>query len=149
SDGEIAARVPDKRRRGRRADPGSSLEAMGNKKRGPQGPRLRSWRGFVVCGPWVPDRAARVRDARLHLRRRGVIPVLYQVLFLLLVARRQLEQARGGAAEDVVLALLGEERQVVDRRRQVEIPVRVVRGVEQVVLRIHHAERALHRLAVL
>src|SRR5262245_53675670 len=37
-----------------------------------------------------------------------------QILFLLLVARLQLEQACRGAAENVVLALFGEERQVVD-----------------------------------
>jgi hypothetical protein len=34
-----------------------------------------------------------------------------QVLLLPLVAGRQLEEARGGAAEDIVLGLLGEERQ--------------------------------------
>src|SRR5262249_31537921 len=41
-------------------------------------------------------------DARL---RRDEVPELLQVLLLLLVARRQLEQARGGAAENVVLGL--------------------------------------------
>src|SRR3954447_25269637 len=44
--------------------------------------------------------------------RGGEIAELLQVLFLLLVARRQLEQARRGAAEDVVLGLFREERQV-------------------------------------
>src|SRR5712691_846839 len=43
----------------------------------------------------------------------GEIAEFDHVLFLLLVARRQLEQARRGAAEDVVLALLRDERQVV------------------------------------
>src|ERR1051326_2540810 len=38
-----------------------------------------------------------------------------QVLPLLRVARRQFEEPRRGAAEDVVLRLLGEERQVPDR----------------------------------
>src|SRR6202012_5583978 len=59
----------------------------------------------------------------------GEIAELLQVGLLLLVARRQLEQARGGAAEDVVLGLLRQERQVVDGRRQVEVPVRIVRRV--------------------
>src|SRR3954468_18004855 len=57
---------------------------------------------------------------------RGVIAELDQVFFLLLVARRKLEQPRRGAAENVVLGLLRQERQIVDRRRQVEIPMRVV-----------------------
>src|SRR6187200_2993552 len=65
-----------------------------------------------------------------------------EVLFLLLVARRQLVQARGVAAEDVVLGLLREERQVPDRRRQVEIPMRIVGGVEELRFRIDHAEGA-------
>src|SRR5882757_3609718 len=44
------------------------------------------------------------------------IAVLLEVFFLRLVARRQLEQARRGAAQDVVLALLRHERQVVAGR---------------------------------
>src|SRR5262245_43342557 len=59
----------------------------------------------------------------------GEVAELLQVLFLLLVARRQLEQPGCGAAQDVVLRLFAQERQVVDRRGQVEVPVRVVRGV--------------------
>src|SRR5690349_13396600 len=50
-------------------------------------------------------------------RSRCEIAEAAEILFLLFVARRQLEQPRGVAAEDVVLGLLGEERQVVDRRR--------------------------------
>ena len=50
----------------------------------------------------------------------------FQILFLLRVARRELEEPRRGAAEDVVLALLRKERQVPDGRRQIEIPVRIV-----------------------
>src|ERR1700730_6600537 len=78
-----------------------------------------------------------------------VVAELDQILFLLLVARLQLEQARRGAAEDVVLALLGEERQVVDGRRQIEVPMRIVGRVEEMVFRIHHAERLLQRFEVL
>src|SRR5262249_1842579 len=48
------------------------------------------------------------------LGRGGEIAEPLEVLFLFLVARRQLEQARRGAAEDVVLGLLREEGQVVD-----------------------------------
>src|SRR5262249_53462259 len=70
-----------------------------------------------------PGVAQESRRSGKRSRRRGVVPVLDQVLFLLLVARRQLEQARRGAAEDVVLGLLRQERQVVDGARQVEVPV--------------------------
>src|SRR5262249_29791909 len=54
-----------------------------------------------------------------------------EVRLLLVVARRQLEQARRGAAQDVVLALFRHERQVPDAARQIEVPVRIVGGVEQ------------------
>ena len=50
----------------------------------------------------------------------------FQILFLFCVARCKLEEPRGGAAEDVVLALLREERQVPDGGWQIEIPVRIV-----------------------
>src|SRR5215510_5912422 len=53
-----------------------------------------------------------------------------EVLLLLLVAWRQLEQAGRGAAQDVVLGLFRQELQVVDGRGQVEVPVRIIRGVE-------------------
>src|SRR5690242_16361373 len=69
----------------------------------------------------------------------SVVAELDQVFLLLLVARRQLEQARRGAAKDVVLGLLRKERQVGDRRRQVEVPVRIVGGVEQLGFRVDHA----------
>src|SRR5215471_21719820 len=71
------------------------------------------------------------------------IPEPLQILPLLLVARGELEQPCGGAAENIVLGPLGEERQIVDRARQVEVPVRIVGGIEQAVLGVHHAERAL------
>src|SRR4029079_659694 len=77
------------------------------------------------------ETAASSLAIRLTLRGSGMIAELDQVFLLLLVARRQLEQARRGAAKDVVLGLLREERQVVDRRGQVEVPVRIVRRVEQ------------------
>src|SRR5262245_12240207 len=38
----------------------------------------------------------------------------------------KVEQLGGVAAQDVALGLFGQERQVVDRRRQIEVPVRVV-----------------------
>src|SRR5262249_20275702 len=86
---------------------------------------------------------------KFKLRRGGEIAEPLQVLFLLVVARRQLEQARRRAAENIVLGLLRQERQVPDRRRQVEIPMRIVRRIEELRLGIHHAERALHRVVVL
>src|SRR5262245_65990859 len=71
----------------------------------------------------------------------GEIAEPLEVLLLLLVARRQLEQARRGAAQDVVLGLLRQELQVVDGCGQIEVPVWIVRRVEQLRLRIDHAER--------
>src|SRR5262245_51219606 len=65
-----------------------------------------------------------------------------QVCPLLVVARRQLEQAGGGAAEDAVLGLFRQERQVPDAAGQVEVPVRIVRRVEQLRVRVDHLERA-------
>src|SRR5580692_12948453 len=64
--------------------------------------------GHQHLGPALADKAANSR------RVGGEIAELLQVRLLLLVARRQLEQARRGAAEDVVLGLLRQERQVVD-----------------------------------
>src|SRR5262249_17061707 len=122
--------------------------------RGARGPSFRLRQGFSGQVETPADasvgRLLRTRaSCESRLRRGRIVPVLDQVLFLLLVARRQLEQARRGGAENVVFGLLGQERQVVDRARQVEVPVRIVGGVEQPVLRVHHAEGALHRLAVL
>src|SRR6267154_434723 len=56
----------------------------------------------------------------------GEVAVLDQVGLLLRVARLELEQARRRAAQDVVLGLVGQERQIVDGGRQVEVPVRIV-----------------------
>src|SRR4051812_34975162 len=78
---------------------------------------------------------------RIVLRSGREIAELLEVRFLRLVARRQLEQPRRGAAQDVVLGLLRQELQVVDGRGQVEVPVRVVRRVEELRFRIDHAER--------
>src|SRR5215469_5183103 len=80
---------------------------------------------------------------------RGVVAEPDEILFLLIVTRFQLGQARRGAAEDVVLSLLREKWQVIDSRRQVEVPVRIVGGVEEPVFRIHHAERLFHCLEIL
>src|SRR3954471_19712487 len=66
----------------------------------------------------------------------GVVAELDQVFFLLLVARRKLEQPRRGAAKNVVLGLLRQERQIVDRARQVEVPMRIVRSIEQLGFRV-------------
>src|SRR4029077_17308437 len=77
------------------------------------------------------------------------IAELLEVRLLRLVARRQLEQARRGAAQDIVLAFLRHEREIVDGRGQVEVPVRIVRRVKELRFRIDHAERALQRAHVL
>src|ERR1700730_16635436 len=82
--------------------------------------------GITAAGALSPSR-----------RGGGEIAELLQICLLLLVARRQLEQARRGAAEDVVLGLLRQERQVVDGRRQIKIPVRIVGGVKELRLRRH------------
>src|SRR5262245_29734777 len=79
----------------------------------------------------LPGRRSGLTPLSLCLGGGGQIAELLQVGLLLLVARRQLEQARRGAAQDVVLRLLRQELQVVDGRGQVEIPVRVVRRVEE------------------
>ena len=68
----------------------------------------------------------RCAPSGLQVLRRQV-SIFLQVRLLGGVARGQLEQPRGGAAEDVVLALLREERQVIDHGRQVEVPVWIVR----------------------
>src|SRR5262249_33670607 len=99
--------------------------------------------GSLKCPGRPRGRPGTPQTAVWCLRRRGEIAEPLEVLFLLLVARRQLEQARRGAAEDVVLRLLRQERQVRDGRGQIEVPVRIVRGVHQLRLRIDHAERAL------
>src|SRR6516164_9264939 len=70
------------------------------------------------------------RDAATAVTLRREIAVLDQVLFLLGIAGRSLERMRRGAAGDVVLGLPGEERQVVDRRRHIHVPVRMVAGAE-------------------
>src|SRR4029078_11995222 len=75
----------------------------------------------------------------------GWIAEFLEVRFLLVVARRQLEQSRRSAAENIVLGLLRQERQIVDRARQVEIPVRIVRGIQQLGLGVDHAEGAFER----
>src|SRR4029450_10014825 len=102
----------------------------------------------------LQNKTASRRDGRrLHLGLAlgcgGEIAEPLEVLALLLVTRRQLEQPRGGAAENVVLGLLREERQVVDRRGQIEIPVRIIRRVKELRLGVDHTEGALQRLAVL
>src|SRR5262249_58312896 len=72
----------------------------------------------------------------IDLRGGRKVAELLEVRFLRLVARRQLEQARRGAAQDVVLGLLRQELQVVDRRGQIEVPMRVVRRVKELRFRI-------------
>src|SRR5947208_11578690 len=67
----------------------------------------------------------------IALRGGREIAELLEIRFLRLVAWRQLEQARRGAAHDVVLALLRHERQVPDGCGQVEVPVWIVRRGEQ------------------
>src|SRR5262245_43835642 len=60
----------------------------------------------------------------------------------------ELEQLDRVAAEDVALGLLFQERQVVDRRRQVEVPVRIVGRIEQLALRLDALERRLEEAHV-
>src|SRR6185437_9490479 len=73
-----------------------------------------------IC-PQRPAASARIAYEQPIALRRQIAEAL-QIGLMLVVTRRQLEQARGGAADDVVLGLLGEERQVPDGRRQIEIP---------------------------
>src|SRR5438552_290719 len=78
---------------------------------------------------------ATARGARSELDRkpllRGQISELGEVLALLVVARRKLEQPGRGAAQDAVLGLLRDELEIEDRARQIEVPVRIVGRVEQ------------------
>src|SRR5215204_6660454 len=74
---------------------------------------------------------------------------LSELILLRLAARLEPEQASSGAAQDVVLGLLAQEWQVVNRRGQVEVPVRIVGRVHELRLRIDHLERAFERFEVL
>src|SRR5215211_1466361 len=67
----------------------------------------------------------------------------------------EIEQLRGVAAEDVALGGFLKERQIVNRARQVEVPMRIIGRPDQLSLRIDHLEgrfqdreivRNLHRL---
>src|ERR1700724_966154 len=89
---------------------------------------------FVALNPFY--RACKLRLLPKVLSGGDEIAESLQIFFLLFVARRQLEQPRGGAAQNVVLTLLRQERQVPDRRRQIEIPVRIIGGVEQLRFRV-------------
>jgi len=60
----------------------------------------------------------------------------------------KVEHAGSVLAEDVLARLVAQERQIVDRARQVEVPVRVVRGIQELRIRVDHAERVLERLEV-
>src|SRR5262245_21532434 len=80
--------------------------------------------------------------------RRGIAEAR-EVRPLLVGARRQLEQAGGGAAKDVVLGLFRQERQVPDAAGQVEVPVRIVRRIKQLSVGVDHLERACERAQVL
>src|SRR5262249_54014667 len=122
--------APAHNRRGREWLPRKRLRAGRQRKPIVSWPSSHLPRTTVLCG------RRQIAEAR-------------QILFLLLVTRRQLEQPRRGAAENVVLGFFRQERQVPDRRRQVEIPVRIVRRIKELGLGIHHAERALHRLVIL
>ena len=53
------------------------------------------------------------------------------------------QEPRRVAAQDVALGLLGQERQVDDLARQVEIEVRPIRCIQQLGVRLDHVERAL------
>src|SRR5262245_4932273 len=90
------------------------------------------------------DSRLRGNERRERASRREVAEPL-EIGLLLRAARWQLEQARGVAAENIVLGLLGEERQVPDSARHVEIPMRVIRCVKELRLRVDHLERAGER----
>src|SRR5215510_12037177 len=53
------------------------------------------------------------------------------------------EQLGGFAAQDIALGLLLQERQIVNGRRQVEIPVRIVGGPNELGLGVDHLESRL------
>ena len=85
--------------------------------------------------------------AALHGHDRTLVLVLSGVVVGALAgAGVELEQLARILAKDVVLGLHGEERQVIDHRRQIHVPVRIVGGVDELRLGVHHLERLLqHR----
>src|SRR5436305_8479286 len=98
----------------------------------------------TTVGGSVPIRPPLAMHHAHRASRREIAEPL-EIGLLLRAARRQLEQAGRVAAENVVLGLLREKRQVPDPARHVEIPVRVIRGVEQLRLRVDHLEGAGER----
>src|SRR5262249_48849266 len=98
---------------------------------------------FNACMPLSPTAPARQRPLKAGATESSSPPWI------------EPEQAGGVAAEDVALGLLLEERQVVDDRGQVEVPVRIVGRPDQLGLGVDHLEggfedrevvRDLHRL---
>src|SRR5690606_41999868 len=77
----------------------------------------------------------------------GVLPVL-RLAGGARMRVRQAEQSGRVAAENCALVLLGQERQIVNRAGQVEVPVRVIGGEQQLGLRVDHLEREFQRLLV-
>src|SRR5258707_14681986 len=67
---------------------------------------------------------------------------------LVMLPGLELEELLGVAAKDVALGLLVEERQVVDRRRQVEVPVRIVGREAKLCLGVDRVERGFKQLAI-
>src|SRR5262249_61902820 len=66
----------------------------------------------------------------------------------LLATELEVEQPDGVATQNIPLRGLAQEWQVVDRRRQVEIPVRVIRGIDDLRLGIDDAQRLLKKTDV-
>src|SRR5260370_32519176 len=83
------------------------------------------------------------------LRGGGHAPRRQAPLLHLRQHRLEIEQAPRVLAQDVAPALLAQERQIVDDARQVHVPMRIVRGIEQLRLGVDHLEGELERLPIL
>ena len=79
----------------------------------------------------------------------GSCAFLMPVSGLRFIARGQSKYARRIATENVVFAPFGEERQIPDRRWQIEIPMGIIGGIHQLRFRIDHAEGIFQRAHIL
>src|SRR5690606_39740578 len=95
---------------------------------------------------WSPRRPAQEAMSRSWLLPSvGVLPVL-RLAGGARMRVRQAEQSGRVAAENCALVLLGQERQIVNRAGQVEVPVRVIGGEQQLGLRVDHLEREFQQI---
>src|SRR5258706_10124165 len=60
----------------------------------------------------------------------------------------EIEDAPGVEPENIALRLLAEEWQVPDRARQIHVPMRIVRGIQQLAVRLDHLEGEFERFVV-